>query len=121
MRPLWRLESAVLEMIADQHPASALALREQMKSMVVTGFHNSGAGFFSDLEVDASAPVVFEPLSPLMGPSVAIAGIPNGMGFLLFLKARRAACLEGFCYGEFDTHDFDFARATSALNENLAS
>ncbi len=117
MRPLWRLESAVLEMIADQHPASALALREQMKSMVVTAFDNSGAGFHSRLEVDPYAPVIAEPSSPLIGPSGAIAGIPHGMGFLLYLEGRRAVCLEGFCYSDFDTHDFDFAGAIFALVE----
>src|SRR5258706_6924946 len=114
MRPLWKIERAVLGITAQQYPGSAEALYQQITSAVVASFENSGAGFFSNLEVDPGTPEIVEK-SPLMGAHGEVLGIEHGMGFIVFLTHGRISMIEGYCHGDASTVGFDFERAVFGL------
>jgi hypothetical protein len=118
MRPLWPLERAALLEFAGLHPAAADALRQQIATVRVTSFENTGVGFFSSLTVDSAAPVILHG-SPLGEVHGEVLGVPHGMGFLLFLKDGRATLLEGFSYAGSSTESIDFERAIYALTPGL--
>jgi hypothetical protein len=100
------LERAVLDVIAVQVPevANALAGRQ----VRVTARENTGAGFYTKLNVSPSSPI--EGLvAPLGDVGATVAGLEYGMGFLLWLKAGHLYQLEGYSYEE-STSDIDFER-----------
>ncbi|WP_158912829.1 hypothetical protein [Caulobacter sp. S45] len=86
----------------------------QIASAEVTFFENTGAGFFSELNVDPAAPIISGD-SPLGEVHGEVLGVPHGMGFLLFIGNGRAAMLEGFSLAGFSTDTIDFERAIYAL------
>ncbi len=114
MRSLWPIEREVLEITAAEYPGSAEALRRQIASAHVVSFENSGAGFFSYVEVAGDAPVVPEK-SPLDGAYGSVLGIEHGMGFIVFLKDGRLSIIEGYCNGGGPTTDIDFSRTVFRL------
>jgi hypothetical protein len=114
MRPLWPIEREVLEITAAEYLGSADVLRRQIDTAQVTGFENSGAGFFSNLAVADDAPVLSETLR-LNGAHGSVLGIEDGMGFIVFLKDGRLWMIEGYCNGGGPTTDIDFSRAVYGL------
>lgn len=110
MRPLWKIEKAVLDITAGQYVRSLEALRFQIASAQVGSFKNSGAGFFSTLCVDPSSPPLIES-SPLSGAYGDVLGIEHGMGFIVFLEDGRLSMIEGYCNANVATTGFDFERA----------
>ena len=109
MRALWAIERAVLEATAEDYPNSSNALRLLADTAVVADFENTGAGFFSTIDVANDAPRLGEK-SPLDGAYANVEGIEHGMGFVVFLKDGRVSLIEGYCHGDVSTVGLDFSR-----------
>jgi hypothetical protein len=114
MRSLWPIEREVLEITAAEYPASTRALRQQIDTVQVVEFENSGAGFFSNLAVAPDVPLLSES-SPLKGAHGIVDGIEHGMGFIVFLKDGQLSMIEGYCNDVGPTTDIDFSRVVFAL------
>jgi hypothetical protein len=93
------LERAVLAAICEIYSADQEALKAQLSTATIRRRENTGAGFFTDFEVqrDATAPVGGRRLRE--GPEARIEGLKYGMGFILWLKEGYANSLEGYAYG----------------------
>jgi hypothetical protein len=114
MRALWPIERAVLDATAQDYPASADSIRQQIETAQVTAFENTGAGFFSTVSVPADAPRLPNK-SPLDGAHGNVNGVEDGMGFVVFLEDGRLSLVEGYCQAITSTVDIDFA----TVNFNL--
>jgi hypothetical protein len=114
MRPLWPIEREILRITALEYPASAEAIVRQLASARVVNFENSGAGFFSDLEVAAETPPI-QDRSPLEGAHGNVLGLEHGMAFIVFLKNGRLSMIEGYCNGDVSTDDLDFSKVVFGL------
>lgn len=82
------------------------AILAQANSARVTNFDNTGHGFFSTLSISPDAPRLPDQ-SHLDGAHGTVQGVPNGMGFVVFLKEGRIRTIEGYGYGD-PTLDLDF-------------
>lgn len=107
MASLSDLERTVLLAIAEQIPEHAAALRKQVSSASVAQRENTGAGFFTKLNV-IDGPRIEGAPSPLGDIGADVDGTPHGMGFLLWLQEGLAETLEGYTYGE-DTTGLDLS------------
>jgi hypothetical protein len=85
MTDLSGLERAVLRAIAAQVPKQAAAFEDQMSRASVIAHENTGAGFFTTLDV-ASNQLLEGLASPVGDVAAAVQGLKYGMGFLLWLK-----------------------------------
>jgi len=108
MEGLSPLEQAVLDAIAFQVPEVADALAGLRERIRVTARENTGAGFYTTLDVPHSLPIK-NIASPLGDVGATIVGLEHGMGFLLWLWDGHIHKLEGFSFGE-STFDIDFER-----------
>ena len=102
------LERAVIETLLAREEPGYDNLRAQIGSCRVTGREMTGVGFYTALEVDATA----SPAPPAVGNPVGqghefpddvyadLDGLRHGVGFLLWLDDGRLATLEGFTYDE---------------------
>src|ERR1700761_5855250 len=89
------LERAALQEICRIFPADRPALEAQLATAKVTERENSGAGFFTNFDVSHDV----EPLPGdrlRSGGWAKVDGFKQPVGFILWLKDGRAACLEGF-------------------------
>lgn len=107
MTAFTELELAALRSIFSETPELAPALERQLAVASVAERENSGAGFFTTIAIPDEAP-------PVSGPNVLghethahIAGLPVGLGFVLFLKSGRLDLLEGFAWGGGATDALD--------------
>jgi hypothetical protein len=103
---LYVIERAAIEAIIHQHPSLADALARQLAGATVSNRHNTGAGFYTDLNVSDDTPLVVTP-SPIGESSADVAGLQHGMGFLLMIRDGRMVCLEGYSF-EDHTPPIDF-------------
>jgi len=110
------LEKAVFVAICEMHLADRVALDMQLASAAVTRRENTGAGFYTDFEVERTSPPTIEH-GPLGGPEAKIDGLEHGMGFLLWLANGYAKCLEGYCYDE-STVGIDFEQVGFKITES---
>jgi hypothetical protein len=108
MEVLSSLEQAVLDAIALQVPAIANALEGRQGKVRVTAQENTGAGFYTTLDVSHRLPIK-DIASPVGDVGATVVGLENGMGFLLWLRDGHIHQLEGFSYGE-STSGIDFER-----------
>jgi hypothetical protein len=106
MEVLSSLEQAVLNAIALQVPEVADALAGQQGKVRVTARENTGAGFYTTLDVSHRSPIKGV-ASPLGDVGATVVGLEHGMGFLLWLRDGHIHKLEGFSYGE-STSGIDF-------------
>jgi hypothetical protein len=102
------LEQSVLDAIALQVPEVADALAGPHGKVRVTARENTGAGFYTTLDVSHRSPIT-DVTSPLGDVGANVVGLEHGMGFLLWLRDGHIHKLEGFSYGE-STSDIDFER-----------
>ncbi len=110
------LEAAVLDAIAGQYPQQRNELLAQFQAARVIGRHNSGAGFFTNLEIERqkAAPVT---VPRVIGNVWAdIDGFEAPMTFLVFTEDGYAKTLEGATCGD-GTENVDFSRAQCRLHE----
>jgi hypothetical protein len=110
MEMLSPLEQAVLDAIALQVPEAADALAGQQGQVRVTARKNTGAGFYTTLDVSRGSPIKGV-ASPLGDVGATVTGLQHGMGFLLWLQDGHIHKLEGYSYGE-STSGVDFERVT---------
>ncbi len=96
---LTALEYAVLrKLLEGEHPILA-TLRQQFARCGVSHREYTGVGFYADLAVESSAPVV--PRDFELGDVHAeMPGLEYGAGFVVFVRNGRLTQLEGFAYGE---------------------
>ncbi|WFU78336.1 hypothetical protein QA645_27830 [Bradyrhizobium sp. CIAT3101] len=102
------LEQAVLDAMALQVPELAGALDGQQPKVRVTARENTGAGFYTTLDVSQRSPIK-DVASPLGDVGATIAGLRHGMGFMLWLRDGQIHRLEGYSYEE-STSAIDFER-----------
>ncbi|OYU91389.1 MAG: hypothetical protein CFE29_00380 [Bradyrhizobiaceae bacterium PARB1] len=114
MRTLWPIEQEILAIAAAAYPASAETIRQQISTAYVVSYENSGSGFFSDLTVAATTPLL-EEKSYLDAAYGNVAGVNEGMGFIVFLKDGRLSMIEGYCNGDDSTAGIDFSRVVFEL------
>lgn len=105
---MFPLELAALDAIALQVPEVANALAGQREKIRVEARENTGAGFYTTLDVSRRSPITGV-ASPLGDVGVTIVGLEHGMGFLLWVRDGHIHKLEGFSYGE-STSGIDFER-----------
>jgi hypothetical protein len=110
MEVLSPLEQAVLDAIALQVPEVADALAGQQEKVRVTARANTGAGFYTTVDIPHHLPIQGV-ASPLGDVGATVVGLQHGMGFLLWLRNGRVHKLEGYSYGE-NTSGIDFERVT---------
>ena len=108
MEVLSPLEQAVLDAIALQVPEVADALAGQQGKVRVTARENTGAGFYTTLDIPHRLPIEGV-ASPLGDVGATVVGLQHGMGFLLWLRNGHIHKLEGYSYGE-NTSGIDFER-----------
>jgi hypothetical protein len=93
------LEQAVLRSICEMYLVDKSALEAQLSTAVVVRRENTGAGFYTDFEVEREdAAIRGDGLRH--GPAARVDGLEYGMGFILWLKEGYANCLEGYSYQE---------------------
>jgi hypothetical protein len=100
------LEQAVLAAIALQVPEAADALDGQHGKVRVIARENTGAGFYTTLDVSHRSPIKGVG-SPLGDVGATVVGLEHGMGFLLWLREGNIHRLEGYSYEE-STSGIDF-------------
>ena len=108
MENLSPLEHAVLEAIARQMPDYTDALMRQLAQARVISRKNTGAGFYTTLDV--SSDECIHGVSSPIGDVGAVEHLQVGLGFLLWLKGSRMHTLEGYSYAGESTSDLDFER-----------
>ena len=108
MGVLSSLEQAVLDAITLRVPEVADALAGQQGKARVTTRENTGAGFYTALDVSHRSPIKGV-ASPLGDVGATVVGLQHGMGFLLWLRDGHIHHLEGYSYDE-STSGIDFER-----------
>jgi hypothetical protein len=93
MEALSPLEQAVLDAIALQVPKVADTLAGEQVNVRVTARKNTGAGFYTTLDVSHRLPNEGV-TSPLGDVGATIVGLHHGMGFMLWLQDGRIHRLE---------------------------
>jgi hypothetical protein len=100
------LELAVIEAICEKHPDDRSSIEAQLASTKVISRENTGAGFYTDFEVQRSSiiPIASARSKDLRyGPQAKIESINHGMGFILWLSDGYLDCLEGYTYDDDTT------------------
>jgi len=111
------LEVAVLNLICEQRPL----LKQLLETASVVERDNTGHGFYTRFATDHSLPSLPWSAGMVDGPNlrVGVGSVEAPMGFILWLKAGRPDCLEGFQYateeGEIDLKAHDLS-AMAALD-----
>jgi len=108
MRTLWPIEKAVLDATAQDYPAYADSLLQQIERAQVTSFENTGAGFFSTVSVPSDVPRLPDK-SPLDGAHGSVDGVEDAMGFIVFIEDGRLALIEGYSQAIESTVEINFA------------
>jgi hypothetical protein len=112
------LERAVLDFICKTSLEEGIALAAQLATAKIRSRENTGAGFYTDFDVDRQAfagIVGAKPQDLRYGPTAKVEGIAYGMGFILWLSDGYAKCLEGYSFQE-STTAIDFERVVFELS-----
>jgi hypothetical protein len=91
-----QLELAALHSIFSETPEVALDLERQLSAATVTKRENSGAGFFTTINVAEHAPRVRSQRVLGYETPAHVAGMEYGLGFLLSMKEGALGLLEGY-------------------------
>jgi hypothetical protein len=125
MSSLTPLESAVLEWLFTGEHAVLVSLLAQARKAKVVSREMSGAGFYTNLEIPADVPDA--PVRPgviQFGDVAAqIDGTSRGAGFIIWIRERRLAVLEGYTFEESwpeKVKGFHLSYAKPDRNEALA-
>ena len=95
------LESAVLEKMLIKRGEPYDTIREQLAYASVSSRESTGVGFFTHFTIPAEAPVRRDLRSAELGDVGAqIPDLPDGAGFLLFIRDGVISFLEGYAYGD---------------------
>jgi hypothetical protein len=94
------LERGVLEMLIAGDTPSSKAMRAQLDASRVADRELTGAGFFTELEVDRTAVPAIEDREPFGDVHAEIEGLSYGAGFLLWIRDGYISTLEGYSFEE---------------------
>jgi hypothetical protein len=103
------LERAVLTVIWQMHQSDQSALTSQLAIAKVRSRENTGAGFFTNFELEDKTALTIGGQRLRNGPNVKIHGLEHGMGFILWLEGGYINSLEGYCYGPESTQQIVFS------------
>jgi hypothetical protein len=94
------LEQAVMAALCEMHADDRHVLEAQLITAIFRSRVNTGAGFYTDFDVnhDRARAVMGERLRG--GPQAKVTGLNHGMGFILWFKDGYADCLEGYTYDD---------------------
>jgi hypothetical protein len=102
MSPLSELESAVLKKMLGQASADQFTLAEQLKGASVLSRQNTGAGFYTRLQINEKTKALE---AKFIGNTFAhIKGLNHPMTFILFMKNGVIDTLEGAATDESTNH-----------------
>jgi hypothetical protein len=104
-RGFTRLEESVFSAICEMYPSERSALEAQLGAAMFQSRENTRAGFFTNFQVPRDGLTALGGQRLRNGPGAKIAGIENGMSFILWFSGGYADCLEGYCYGAEDTSE----------------
>ena len=96
-------EKAVLDAIFSETPELAPILEQQFGRAAVTTRENTGAGFFTTIEVCKDAPRANGPGVLGYETHARVKGLTHGLGFVLFMEDGRLRLLEGYATGPEST------------------
>ena len=103
MTGLTPLEKAVLLEIVEQLDSPQKeSLAQQVANASVISRENTGAGFYTNFDVQGGPYVALPDLKDRM-VEAQIEGLQHGMGFILWVKDGRLDFLEGYSYEEVTT------------------
>lgn len=105
------LELAALRSIFAETPELVPGLEAQLARATVIERENTGGGFFTTIAVGDDAPRVTGPKILCDETWAWLAGLENGLGFVLFLEDGRLHLLEGFARGPENTAPIDLSAA----------
>jgi hypothetical protein len=91
------LQGVLPRLLDGEHPALVL-LRKQLVETTVSSVELSGVGFFAHLTVPSSLPVVDPPRIAGGDAEIALSGVENGAGCVLFVDGGRLSMFEGYTY-----------------------
>jgi hypothetical protein len=94
------LELAVIGAIYKKHPEDRATLETQFSAAIFRGRENTGAGFYTNFEVERTASAAIGGERLRHGPQATIDGLKFGMGFILWLSEGYVSSLEGYSYEE---------------------
>jgi hypothetical protein len=106
------LELAALHSIFSETAELAPGLERQLATATVTERENSGAGFFTRIAVGGDAPAVNSPKVLGHETSARVAGLDDGLGFVLFMEQGRLHLLEGYANSPESTAALDLAHVS---------
>jgi hypothetical protein len=101
MKGLNEFEQQVLDkLLAGDHPVLD-ALRAQAERARLTRREYTGVGFFCDFDVPSdAAPLPTQSDFHVGDVNASLDGLKYGAGFVLYVRNRRLAMLEGYTYEE---------------------
>lgn len=118
---LTELEGAALCSIFSEMPELAAVLERQLEAATVTERENSGAGFFTTIDVSDNGPRVKSPTVLGYETHAHIKGMEYCLGFVLFMKDGALHMLEGYALAgstsELDLTDLQFEVFRVAENQ----
>lgn len=92
------LQEVLPRLLEGDDPALAI-LREQLRTVAVTGVDLSGVGFFAYLAVPPGLPNTDPPRIVGGNAEIVLAGVEHGAGCVVFVDDGRLAMFEGYTYG----------------------
>lgn len=117
------LEGAALHSIFSETPELAAGLERQLSAATVAERENSGAGFFTTINVSDKGPRVKSPTVLGYETHAHIKGMEYCLGFVLFMKDGALHMLEGYALAgttsELDLADLQFEVFRMAQNEEM--
>jgi hypothetical protein len=116
MVALNKLESSVLRAMCRRAAACGTILQSQLAHAQVKGRENTGAGFYTNFEVDRAQAIPFKKDMVIGDVASQLEDLNNPMVFLVFIKNGYVDFLEGAA-DEDSTVGLDFAQAKFKLLE----
>jgi hypothetical protein len=111
------LEIAVIGAIYEKYPEDRATLESQFSVAIFRSRENTGAGFYTNFEVERASGVAIGGERLRHGPQAAIDGLNYGMGFILWLSEGYLSSLEGYSYEE-STVGIDLSNVTFEILKN---
>lgn len=85
-------ELAILEAMTRERPSLVI----DVDHLRVRSRRYTGVGSYTDFAADDSG----EPRTLNLKARIAVPGVPNGMGAILYCRGEQVQCLETFTYGD---------------------
>jgi hypothetical protein len=109
------MERAALHSIFAETPKVEAELRRQLERAIVAKRENSGAGFFTSIEVSSDVPAVCTEAVLGYETMAHVCGFQHAVGFVLFMSDGRLSMLECYTFGPESTTDLDLSRLTFTI------